>query len=99
MSDLDEPNKVTHAPGGHFIAADGEEHVGDVSDVVFCNGVIARDNDEIYVYYASSDTRIHVATTTIDQMLDYVLNTPEDPLRSYACVQQRIALIDRTLAL
>ncbi|MNO39448.1 4-O-beta-D-mannosyl-D-glucose phosphorylase [compost metagenome] len=99
LSDLDEPNKVTHAPGGHFIAPDGEERVGDVSNVVFCNGVIARDNGDIYIYYASSDTRIHVATTTVDQMLDYVLNTPEDPLRSYACVQQRIALIDRNLQL
>lgn len=99
LSDLDEPNKVTHAPGGHFIAPDGEERVGDVSNVVFCNGVIARDNGEVYIYYASSDTRIHVAATTVDQMLDYVLNTPEDPLRSYACVQQRIALIDRNLQL
>ncbi|KTD84551.1 glycoside hydrolase family 130 protein [Paenibacillus etheri] len=99
LSDLEEPNKVTHSPGGHFIAPDGEERVGDVSNVVFCNGVIARDNGEIYIYYASSDTHIHVATTTVDQMLDYVLNTPEDPLRSYACVQQRIALIDRNFAL
>lgn len=99
LSDLEEPNKVTHSPGGHFIAPDGEERVGDVSNVVFCNGVIARDNGEIYIYYASSDTRIHVATTTVDQMLDYVLNTPEDPLRSYACVEQRITLIDRNLAL
>ncbi|OKP82754.1 glycosidase [Paenibacillus helianthi] len=97
LSDLEEPNKVTHAPGGHFIAPDGEERVGDVSNVVFCNGVIARDNGDIYIYYASSDTRIHVATTTVDQMLDYVLNTPEDPLRSYACVQQRIAMIDRNV--
>ncbi|MDQ0191984.1 glycoside hydrolase family 130 protein [Paenibacillus wynnii] len=99
LSDLNEPNKVTHAPGGHFIAPEGEERVGDVSNVVFCNGVIARDNGEIYIYYASSDTRIHVATTTVDQMLDYVMNTPEDPLRSYASVQQRISLIDRNLEL
>ncbi|OKP92240.1 glycosidase [Paenibacillus sp. P32E] len=97
LSDLEEPNKVTHAPGGHFIAPDGEERVGDVSNVVFCNGVIARDNGDIYIYYASSDTRIHVTTTTVDRMLDYVLNTPEDPLRSYACVQQRIAMIDRNV--
>lgn len=97
LSDLAEPNRVTHAPGGHFIAPDGEERTGDVSNVVFCNGVIARDNGEVFIYYASSDTRIHVATTTVDQLLDYVMNTPEDPLRSYACVQQRIALIDRNL--
>ncbi|ETT46627.1 hypothetical protein C162_19259 [Paenibacillus sp. FSL R7-269] len=99
LSDLEEPNRVTHAPGGHFIAPDGEERVGDVSNVVFCNGVIARDNGEVFIYYASSDTRIHVAATTVDQLLDYVMNTPEDPLRSYACVQQRIALIDRNLQL
>ena len=99
LSDLDEPNKVTHTPGGHFIAPDGEERTGDVSNVVFCNGVIARDNGEVFIYYASSDTRIHVATTTVDQLLDYVLSTPEDPLRSYACVQQRIALIDHNLQL
>ncbi|MEK4854328.1 glycosidase [Paenibacillus sp. FSL H7-0756] len=97
LSDLAEPNRVTHAPGGHYIAPDGEERVGDVSNVVFCNGVIARDNGEVFIYYASSDTRIHVAATTVDQLLDYVMNTPEDPLRSYACVQQRIALIDRNL--
>ncbi|MEK3876180.1 glycoside hydrolase family 130 protein [Paenibacillus sp. FSL M7-0420] len=99
LSDLAEPNRVTHAPGGHFIAPDGEERVGDVSNVVFCNGIIARENGEVFIYYASSDTRIHVATTTVDQLLDYVMNTPEDPLRSYACVQQRIALIDRNLQL
>ncbi|WP_238654183.1 glycosidase [Paenibacillus piscarius] len=99
LSDLAEPNRVTHAPGGHFIAPDGEERFGDVSNVVFCNGVIARDNGEVYIYYASSDTRIHVATTTVNQLLDYVVNTPKDPLRSYACVQQRIALIDRNLQL
>lgn len=99
LSDLAEPNRVTHAPGGHFIAPDGEERVGDVSNVVFCNGVIARDNGEVFIYYASSDTRIHVAATTVDQLLDYVMNTPEDPLRSYACVQQRIALIERNLQL
>ncbi|WP_379136145.1 glycosidase [Paenibacillus sp. sgz500958] len=99
LSDLQEPNRVTHAPGGHFIAPEGEERVGDVSNVVFCNGIIARDNGDIYVYYASSDTRIHVATTTVDQMLDYVMNTPADPLRSYACVQQRIELIERNLQL
>ncbi|WP_150274578.1 glycosidase [Paenibacillus tepidiphilus] len=99
LSDLAEPDKVTYAPGGHFIAPDGEERVGDVSNVVFCNGAIALDNGEIYIYYASSDTRIHVATTTVDQMLDYVMNTPADLLRSYASVQQRIELIDRNLAL
>ncbi|WP_169083536.1 glycosidase [Paenibacillus sp. PL91] len=99
LSDLQEPNKVTHRPGGHLLAPEGIERVGDVSNVAFCNGVIAQDNGEVYIYYASSDTRCHVAATTVDQLLDYCLNTPEDPLRSYACVEQRIALIDRNLQL
>ncbi|PZD94631.1 glycosidase [Paenibacillus sambharensis] len=98
LSDLDKPYQVTHRPGGHFIAPEGIERIGDVSNVVFCNGVIARDNGDVYIYYASSDTRCHVATSTVDRLLDYVMNTPEDPLRSYACVQQRIELIDRNLA-
>ncbi|WP_438447618.1 glycoside hydrolase family 130 protein [Gorillibacterium sp. sgz5001074] len=98
MTDLKEPSKLTHAPAGHLIAPEGEERVGDVSNVVFTNGVIARDNGEVYLYYASSDTRCHVVTTTVAQLVDYVTNTPEDPLRSYACVQQRIELIDRNLA-
>ncbi|GAA0408616.1 glycosidase [Paenibacillus motobuensis] len=97
LTDLQEPYKITHRPGGHFIAPQGEERVGDVSNVVFCNGVIARENGEVYIYYTSSDTRIHVATTTVDQLLDYCVNTPEDPLRSYACVQQRLQLVDRNL--
>ncbi|WP_138755306.1 glycoside hydrolase family 130 protein [Paenibacillus sinopodophylli] len=99
LSDLQEPSKVTHRPGGHLLAPEGIERVGDVSNVAFCNGVIAGDNGEVYIYYASSDTRCHVAATSIDQLLDYCLNTPEDPLRSHACVEQRIALIDRNLQL
>ena len=97
LSDLDEPQKVTHRPGGFLIAPIGEERVGDVSNVVFCNGAIKRDNGDIYIYYASSDTRVHVATTTVDKMLDYVLNTPEDPLRTFACVEQRKELIKKNL--
>ncbi|AZK46803.1 glycoside hydrolase family 130 protein [Paenibacillus lentus] len=95
LTDLNEPHRITHSPGGHLIAPVGEERVGDVSNVVFCNGVIARDNGDVYIYYASSDTRIHVATTTVDQLVDYALHTPEDPLRSYACVKQRIELINK----
>lgn len=97
LSDLNEPQKVTHRPGGFLIAPIGEERVGDVSNVVFCNGAIKRDNGDIYIYYASSDTRVHVATTTVDKMLDYVLNTPEDPLRTFACVEQRKELIKKNL--
>ena len=99
LSDLIKPEEVTHRPGGFLIAPEGEERIGDVSNVVFCNGAVARDNGELLIYYASSDTRIHLARTTIDKMLDYVLNTPEDPLRSFACVQQRGSLIDRNLKL
>ncbi|MEV5027239.1 glycosidase [Paenibacillus sp. LPE1-1-1.1] len=99
LSDLHEPNKVTHRPGGHLLAPEGIERVGDVSNVAFCNGVIAQDNGDVFIYYASSDTRCHVAATTVDQLLDYCMNTPEDPLRSHACVEQRIALIDRNLQL
>lgn len=99
LSRLDQPEKVICRPSGYLIAPEGEERVGDVSNVVFCNGVIARENGDVYIYYASSDTRVHVATTTIDRLLDYVKNTPEDPLRSYACVAQRNALISKNLEL
>lgn len=99
LSDLEHPEKVTHRPGGFLIAPEGEERVGDVSNVIFCNGAVAKENGDIYIYYASSDTRCHVATTSVDKMLDYVLNTPEDPLRSFACVQQRIDLISKNLKL
>ncbi len=99
LSDLKHPEKVTHRPGGFLIAPEGEERVGDVSNVIFCNGAVAKENGDIYIYYASSDTRCHVATTSVDKMLDYVLNTPEDPLRSFACVQQRIDLISKNLKL
>ncbi|GMK45619.1 4-O-beta-D-mannosyl-D-glucose phosphorylase [Paenibacillus glycanilyticus] len=99
MTDLNDPSKVIYAPGGHLIAPDGDERVGDVSNVVFTNGLIARDNGEVYIYYASSDTRCHVAVTTVQKLVDYVVNTPADPLRSYACVQQRCELIANNLKL
>jgi 4-O-beta-D-mannosyl-D-glucose phosphorylase len=99
LSDLKHPEKVTHRPGGFLIAPEGEERVGDVSNVVFCNAAVARANGDLFIYYASSDTRIHVAATTVDKILDYVVNTPEDPLRSYACVQQRNVLISENLEL
>lgn len=98
LTDLNDPTKLLHSPAGHLIAPEGEERIGDVSNVVFINGLIARENGDVYLYYASSDTRCHVATTTVDRLLDYVINTPEDPLRSYACVQQRIELVNKNLA-
>jgi 4-O-beta-D-mannosyl-D-glucose phosphorylase len=99
LCDLNDPGKVIASPGGYFLAPYKEERVGDVSNVVFLNGVIARDNGDVYIYYASSDTRTHVAASSVDRLLDYVLNTPEDGLRSYASVQQRNALIAQNLAL
>ena len=73
------------------------ERVGGVSNVVFTNGAIANENGEVYLYYAASDTRMHVAVTTIDRLLDYVFNTPKDPLRSVECVAQRCDLIRKNL--
>ena len=98
MTDLEKPWVVTYAPGGHFIAPEGEERVGDVSNVTFCNGWIADTDGSIFIYYASSDTRLHVATSSVDRLIDYCKNTPPDALTSAACVQQRIDLIARNEA-
>ena len=94
---LDDPARVIAEPGGFLIAPLGEERVGDVSNVVFTNGAIARENGDVYIYYASSDTRLHVATTTVDRLVDYLFNTPGDPLRSVKCVEQRCELIRKNL--
>ena len=96
---LDDPTKVIAEPGGMLLGPQGIERVGDVSNVVFTNGAIARDNGEVYIYYASSDTRLHVAVTTKEKLLDYVFHTPEDPLRSVKCVEQRSDLIAKNLEL
>jgi 4-O-beta-D-mannosyl-D-glucose phosphorylase len=96
LCDLAEPYKVIAKPGGYFLAPQGEERVGDVSNVTFSNGWVRR-GDEVLLYYGASDTRTNVARTTVARLLDYVLNTPADPLRSAACVKQRIALIDKNL--
>jgi 4-O-beta-D-mannosyl-D-glucose phosphorylase len=97
LSELDRPQVVTRRPAGYFLAPQGEERVGDVSNVVFSNGWVARQDGQVFIYYGSSDTRLHVATSTLDRLLDYVLHTPEDPLRSYACVEQRYTLIKNNL--
>ncbi len=99
LCELENPAKVTHEPAGYFLAPQGEERIGDVSNVVFSNGWIARENGDVFIYYGSSDTRVHVATTTLEKLLDYVLNTPPDPLRSHACVQQRYELIKHNLSI
>ncbi|MBN2712706.1 MAG: glycosidase [Planctomycetes bacterium] len=95
MTALDDPSRVIAAPGGHLMAPRRLERVGDVSNVLFCNGWVQKPDGTILIYYASSDTRIHVASTTAEKMVDYVLNTPTDGGRSYACVQQRLELIER----
>jgi 4-O-beta-D-mannosyl-D-glucose phosphorylase len=96
LCDLDVPYKVLAKPGGYFLAPEGGERIGDVSNVTFSNGWVRR-GDEVLIYYGSSDTRTNVARTTVDRLLDYVLNTPPDPLRSAACVRQRTKLIDKNL--
>lgn len=98
LCDLERPNRVIARPGGYLIAPRGPERVGDVSNVVFCNGMVAR-GDELLIYYASSDTRLHVARTSVERMLDYVRNTPPDGGRSAECVRQRMELIERNLEL
>ncbi len=95
MTDLKEPSRVIARPGGYFMAPEGEERIGDVSNVLFANGWIRNQKDEVFIYYGSSDTRMHVATSTIDQLVDYCLNTPEDGLRSAESVKTINGLIDR----
>ena len=95
VTDLREPWKVIAEPGGFLIAPREGERTGDVSNVVFTNGAVARENGDVFIYYASSDTRLHVATTTVDKLLDYAFRTPPDALRRRDCVAQRCALIDR----
>ena len=98
LCDLTAPHVVIARPGGYFLAPQGEERVGDVSNVTFSNGWVRRGN-EVFIYYGASDTRTNVATTTVERLLDYVLNTPPDPLRSALCVKQRIELIEKNLQL
>ena len=98
-TDLKDPAKVIAEPSGMFIGPRGAERVGDVSNVVFTNGAIVNEKKEVFIYYASSDTRLHVATTTVDKLTDFIFNTPKDPGRSVECVAQRCQLIDRNLKL
>jgi 4-O-beta-D-mannosyl-D-glucose phosphorylase len=99
LSDLAKPWLITHRPAGYFLAPQGDERIGDVSNVTFSNGWIATKKGDVHIYYGASDTRLNVATSTVDKLLDYVMNTPEDPLRSFACVEQRNALIRKNLEL
>jgi len=99
LCDLNQPQVITNRPAGYFMAPEREERIGDVSNVVFSNGWVARKGGEVFIYYGASDTRLNVATSTVEKLLDYVLHTPEDPLRSHACVQQRLALIQKNLGM
>jgi 4-O-beta-D-mannosyl-D-glucose phosphorylase len=97
MTDLKEPWKVIATPDGYFMAPYGGERVGDVSNVLFSNGWIKKDNGEVYIYYASSDTRMHVATTTVEKLVDYCLNTPADGYKTHASVATLNKLITKNL--
>jgi 4-O-beta-D-mannosyl-D-glucose phosphorylase len=99
MTALDDPTKVIASPGGYFMAPVGEERIGDVSNVLFANGWIADEDGKVFIYYASSDTRMHVATSTVDKLVDYCMNTPVDGLKSAASVETLKKMITRNLQL
>ncbi len=95
LCDLREPWRVLARPGGYLIAPEGHERLGDVSNVLFSNGAVAQANGNVFIYYASSDTRLHVATSTVDRLVDYALHTPPDGLRTRKCLDRRMELIQR----
>lgn len=98
MTSLDNPAVMTHKPAGYLLAPEGEERVGDVSNVLFSNGWIATEDGKVYIYYASSDTRMHVATSSIDQLLDYVMNTAPDRFSSASSSETLLQLIEKNQA-
>ena len=91
MTSLEDPTKMIAEPAGYFMAPVDEERIGDVSNVLFSNGWIADEDGKVYIYYASSDTRMHVAESTVDRLVDYCLHTPADGLRSIRTI---IAMVD-----
>ena len=97
MTDLQDLGKVIHKPGGYFMAPEGTERIGDVSNVVFSNGWITDEDGKIFIYYASADTKMHVAVSTVDQLLDYCINTPEDKFTSYESVQTIIKIAENNM--
>lgn len=99
MTDLKDPSKVIAKPGGYFMAPQDEERIGDVSNVLFCNGWIRNSNDQVIIYYGSSDTRVHAALTTVNKLVDYALNTPEDKLTTGGSVKTITNLINNNLNL
>lgn len=98
MTDLADPSRIIYRPGGYFMAPEGDERVGDVSNVVFSNGWIENEEGIVYIYYGSSDTRLHVATSTIERLTDYVINTPEDGKTSYGSSQIVHDIVARNMA-
>ena len=97
MTALDDPSRLIAVPAGYTLAPEGEERIGDVSNVLFSNGWIADDDGRVLLYYASSDTRMHVATSTVERLVDYCLHTPSDGLTTAASVERLNELIDRNL--
>jgi len=97
LTDLDDPSKVIHAPAGYFMAPTEGEWIGDVYNVLFVNGWILRENGDVLIYYCSADTRVHVAKSNMNLLLDYVTNTPPDDYSSAACVERRVELIRKNL--
>ena len=94
VTSLEDPTKMIAEPAGYFMAPVDEERIGDVSNVLFSNGWIADEDGKVYIYYASSDTRMHVAESTVDRLVDYCLHTPADGLRSIESVRTIIAMVD-----
>jgi 4-O-beta-D-mannosyl-D-glucose phosphorylase len=99
MTALDDPSHLIASPAGAFMVPEGEERIGDVSNVLFTNGWIKDDDGTVYIYYASSDTRMHVATSTVDKLVDYCLHTPADGFRSSASVETLKKQITKNLQL
>ncbi|MEH6709805.1 MAG: glycosidase [Paraglaciecola polaris] len=87
VTDLQQPWVITHKPAGYLLAPEGEERIGDVSNVVFSNGWVVDEQEQVFIYYGSSDTRLHVATSSIAQLLDYCLNSPQDGFSSHTSVE------------
>jgi 4-O-beta-D-mannosyl-D-glucose phosphorylase len=97
MTALDEPWRTIATPGGYLMAPKGEEYIGDVMNVLFTNGWICDPDGKVFIYYASSDTRMHVATSTVDRLVDYCMNTPVDKLSTGESVNTLNQLIDKNL--
>lgn len=97
LTDLTHPDRLIAEPAGYLLAPVGKERIGDVSNVLFTNGWIADDDGTVYIYYASSDTRMHVAVSSIDRLLDYCLNTAPDGYRSGKSVETLVSIINRNM--